>query len=174
MPSALRKLLQTDGTPIYEKIIVPGQAHIMKINKRIPNWSKGIIPVLQQLIEQDPDTAYAYTCSPAVTHISKLKNEGSFCGYRNIQMLTSFVIADKFRGHEVFEGKVPTIFDIQDTIEDAWDVGIHSYNRISTGGIKGTRRYIGTPEVRVQKRQIPSQTTNDRQAQAFFEYLNIP
>lgn len=51
-------------------------------------------------------------------------------------------------GFEHFEGTLPSIFRIQDLIEAAWDLGYNSNGRVETGGIKGTRKYIGTPEVR--------------------------
>jgi len=51
------------------------------------------------------------------------------------------------KGHETFGGKLPSIFQIQDYIEGAWDHGINVQGRIETGGIRGTRKYIGTPEV---------------------------
>jgi hypothetical protein len=62
-------------------------------------------------------------------------------------MMTSYIIGAKSQGHQIFEGKIPTIFKIQDYIENAWDLGINSQGRAETGGIKGTRKYIGTPEV---------------------------
>lgn len=72
---------------------------------------------------------------------------GGFCGYRNIQMLTSYIIEAKSQGHEKFKGKIPSIFAIQDYIENAWDFGINATGREETGGIRGTRKYIGTPDV---------------------------
>ena len=33
-------------------------------------------------------------------------------------------------------------------IESAWDKGINDTGRVETGGIRGTRKYIGTPEAR--------------------------
>lgn len=72
---------------------------------------------------------------------------GGFCGYRNIQMLVSNMAPLKVKGYDKFEGKVPTIFQIQDYIENAWDSGYNSSGREETGGIKGTRKYIGTPDV---------------------------
>ncbi|KAK4984079.1 hypothetical protein LTR50_006821 [Elasticomyces elasticus] len=32
-------------------------------------------------------------------------------------------------------------------IEQAWDLGYNKFGRDQTGGIRGTRKYIGTPEV---------------------------
>ena len=115
--------------------------------KKIGNYVPGVMPVLEKLIEQDPDTAYAYTCHPSVEHVSKLKKEGGFCGYRNIQMLASYIVNNQSQGHYHFKDKIPSIFDIQGFIEHAWDVGINSVGRAETGGIIGSRKYIGTPEV---------------------------
>ncbi|KAL0779373.1 hypothetical protein CaCOL14_003858 [Colletotrichum acutatum] len=83
--------------------------------------------------------------------------EGGFCGYRNIQMMISYIIGANAPGVDHFRGRLPTIFEIQELIERAWDLGINSQGRIETGGIKGTRKYIGTPE-----------------AQALFVGLQIP
>lgn len=80
---------------------------------------------------------------------------GGFCGYRNIQMMCSYIIGAESQGHEGFNGKIPSIFDIQDYIETAWDFGINSQGRIETGGIRGTRKYIGTPDVSIPTRTAP-------------------
>ncbi|CAJ2507471.1 Uu.00g086570.m01.CDS01 [Anthostomella pinea] len=119
--------------------------------------AEGVISVLEQLLEQNSTTQYAYLCHPTVQHISKLRREGGFCGYRNIQMLSSYVVGASAPGAEVFRGKIPSIFRIQDYIENAWDMGICAQGRVETGGVKGTRKYIGTPE-----------------AQAMFLSLQIP
>ena len=78
-----------------------------------------------------------------------LNPTGSFCGYRNIQMLISYIIASQSTGAQLFGESFPTIFQIQDLIENAWDDGFNSQGRSETGGVKGTRKYIGTPEVRL-------------------------
>ncbi|KAH9909816.1 peptidase family C78-domain-containing protein [Xylariomycetidae sp. FL2044] len=136
---------------------------------KMPNWlvsllkkgvyesTAGVIPVLEQLLQQNPTTQHAYLCHPATQHISKLRREGGFCGYRNIQMLVSYITGAGAAGAEIFRGKIPTIFRIQDYIEHAWDQGINARGRTETGGIRGTRKYIGTPE-----------------AQAMFMGLQIP
>ncbi|KAH6987291.1 peptidase family C78-domain-containing protein [Ilyonectria sp. MPI-CAGE-AT-0026] len=135
MPPWLVELLQQEGQVINE----------------------GVMPVLGQLLEQSPSTQYAYLCHPQVQHVSKLRREGGFCGYRNIQMLTSHIIGARSTGADLFGPTFPTIFEIQDLIENAWDMGFNAQGRIETGGVKGTRKYIGTPE-----------------AQAVFCSLSIP
>lgn len=40
-----------------------------------------------------------------------------------------------------------TVVDIQELIETAWTDGFNAHGRIETGGIKGTRKHIGTSEV---------------------------
>lgn len=137
--------------------------------KQMPDWlvqmlkrdgqvvGHDVIPVLRQMLEQSASTEYAYLCHPCVQHVSKLRREGGFCGYRNIQMVSSYIFGSEYEGSHHFSGKLPSIFDIQEYIEAAWDAGINKQGRVETGGIRGTRKYIGTPE-----------------AQAMFLYLNIP
>ncbi|KAI0540957.1 peptidase family C78-domain-containing protein [Xylaria digitata] len=127
------------------------------LRKRKYTSAEGIIQVLARLLEQNSSTEYAYLCHPAVQHISKLRGEGGFCGYRNIQMLSSYIVGARVEGAEVLGGKIPSIFRIQDYIENAWDMGINTSGRVETGGVRGTRKYIGTPE-----------------AQAMFISLKIP
>ncbi|TIC99940.1 Zinc finger with UFM1-specific peptidase domain protein [Colletotrichum higginsianum] len=148
-----------------------GKAELGKYahEQKMPDWlvsllykggevkSDGVIYVLEQLLRQSKSTEYAYLCNPAVQHVSKLKKEGGFCGYRNIQMMVSYIIGDNAYGKDAFKDRLPTIFEIQEFIERAWDLGINSQGRLETGGIKGTRKYIGTPE-----------------AQALFVSLGIP
>jgi hypothetical protein len=61
-------------------------------------------------------------------------------------MLSSYVVGTDTAGAEHFRGKLPSIFRIQEWIEHAWDLGINAQGRIETGGVRGTRKYIGTPE----------------------------
>ncbi|KAF3760218.1 DUF1671-domain-containing protein [Cryphonectria parasitica EP155] len=117
--------------------------------KKMPDWlvkmlkrdgqvvGQDVIPVLKQMLQQSESTEYAYLCHPCVQHVSKLRREGG--------------------SHNQFNGTLPSIFDIQEFIEAAWDRGINQQGRVETGGVRGTRKYIGTPE-----------------AQAMFRYLNVP
>ncbi|KAL7797433.1 peptidase family C78 domain-containing protein [Trichoderma ceciliae] len=86
-----------------------------------------------------------------------LRAVGGFCGYRNIQILTSHIIGTHVTGWEQLGYDIPNIFQIQDLIETAWDRGYNARGRAETGGIRGTRKYIGTPE-----------------AQAFFSSMGFP
>ncbi|UNI19192.1 hypothetical protein JDV02_005395 [Purpureocillium takamizusanense] len=126
-----------------------------------------MIPVLAQLLEHSSGTVRAYLCHPCVQHISKLRREGGFCGYRNIQMLISYIIGAKAFGAEVFGNRVPSVFDIQDLIEAAWDMGHNPQGRIETGGIKGTRKFIGTSEAQAlfNSLQIPSPVQSFRDSE---------
>lgn len=164
MPERLRKLIESDGQhQTVRKMDSRGGLEQVQI-QAAENYAEGIIPVLEQLLSQDKSVERAYLCHPSVQHISKLNKEGTFlvllmafqncsldiggfCGYRNIQMMASYIIAAKHRGFPHFNGKIPTIFQIQNYIEHAWDLGINAQCRAETGGIKGTRKYIGTPEV---------------------------
>lgn len=81
--------------------------------------------------------------------IQRRGRSGGFCGYRNIQSLISFIISTRSSGCEIFGNDLPSIFQIQDLIEKAWEMGFNPSGRQETGGIKGTRKYIGTAEVPV-------------------------
>ncbi|KAG7419705.1 Ubiquitin carboxyl-terminal hydrolase ZUFSP [Fusarium oxysporum f. sp. rapae] len=143
------------GRFAHERKMPPWLVDLLKDEGQVVN--DGVMPVLSQLLEQSPSTQYAYLCHPAVQHVSKLRREGGFCGYRNIQMLTSNIISAQREGSNHFGRTFPSIFQIQDLIENAWDMGINAQGRAETGGVKGTRKYIGTPE-----------------AQAVFLSLEIP
>lgn len=114
--------------------------------EQVQNETPGIIPILAQLSALDRTVNEAYYCHPSTLHIGKTPKEGGFCGYRNIQMLLSYIQGGKAQGHEEFPGRTPGILKLQDHIEDAWDRGINVIGRTQTGGIRDTRKYIGTPE----------------------------
>jgi zinc finger-containing ubiquitin peptidase 1 len=117
-------------------------------NKSGTSEPAGIIEVLGRLCDQDTSVQAAYLCHPAVQCINKTKKEGNLCGYRNIQMMISFINGAKAQGSEHFPNGLPSVLGLQDLIEEAWDKGINGEGRVETGGIRGTRKYIGTPEVR--------------------------
>ena len=144
MPAWLYKQLDR-GARVSAETLIDASGRLTR-TESAANETRGIVPVLAQLCQQDPDLSKVFLCHPAVRHIFKTPREGGFCGYRNIQMLISFMQGTHFPGHEHFPGHTPSILRLQDLIENAWDQGINSSGRIETGGIKGTRKYIGTPE----------------------------
>ena len=144
MPSWLHKLLERGArVTISNRICRDGR--LLRI-QTVANEFPGVVPVIGQLCAQDDAIARAYLCHPNVTHVVKMNKEGGFCGYRNIQMLISYIQDTKSQGHESFRGRIPSILQLQDMIESAWDKGFSTTSRIETGGIRGTRKYIGTPE----------------------------
>lgn len=156
-PKGPKKLGKAElGRYAHEEKMPEWLVTMLKKNGQVVGYD--VIPVLQQLLQQSASTEYAYLCDPCVQHISKLRREGGFCGYRNIQMMCSYILGTHFEGsHNDFGGKIPSIFDIQEFIEAAWDRGINKQGRVETGGVRGTRKYIGTPE-----------------AQAMLLHLNVP
>lgn len=75
MPSWLVQLLQTgDGAvKTINKVEADGRQKKVQICE---NQQGDVIPVIAQLLEQEPLTEYAYLCHPAVKHVSKLRREG--------------------------------------------------------------------------------------------------
>lgn len=170
MPSWLQKLLQNGAKASHLNEIGTSGALVKKTTAE--NESLHVIPVLMKLCRQDRDVERAFFCSSSVRHVFKMRREGGFCGYRNIQMLVSHIKDAQRPGHERFPGNgLPSILELQDMIEQAWDMGFNSTGRVETGGIKGTRKYIGTPEVSLQK--VGSSLSNTVKAQALFLSLGI-
>ena len=146
MPEWLRRQLERGAkVTVVNQISLDGRLNRIET---IANEFQGIVPVLAQLCHQDPSLSRAFLCHPDVTHVVKMAKEGGFCGYRNIQMLISYIRDARSERHEKFVGRLPSIIKLQDLIETAWDRGYNPLGRIETGGIRGTRKYIGTPEVR--------------------------
>lgn len=113
------------------------------------NTLPGVIPKLARLLSRDSDVETAYLCIEHTVQVHKLPDEGAhFCGYRNMQMLC---LAIGLSGHqgvgEVDLSRKLSIPQLQDFIERAWSSGINAHGRVQTGGIKGTRKHVGTSEV---------------------------
>jgi len=149
MPTWLRRQIERGArVTVVNQISPTGQ--MIRV-EQVANETPGMVSVLAQLCEQDPALSKAFLCHPGVKHVVKQAREGGFCGYRNIQMVVSHIQAAKYAGHEHFPGRLPSILELQQLIEQAWDQGINAVGRIETGGIRGTRKYIGTPEVGIEK-----------------------
>lgn len=145
MPQALFKQLQDEAKITRVNTIRP-DGTIVAVEK-IPNQTAGLIPVLTQLSGSDPTVRCTYLCNPMVRHVFKKPNEGGFCGYRNIQSLITYIRDARAFGHDHFPDRVATIPELQDMIEQAWNMGFNTASRALIGNIKGTRKYIGTSEV---------------------------
>lgn len=76
-------------------------------------------------------------------------------------MMISYIQDAAATGAEHFPGRLPSILKLQELIESAWDKGINSAGRAETGGIKYTRKYIGTPEAQalLLSTNIPCEAT---------------
>ena len=144
MPKWLQATLHKNTGVRFEEVYISDRAFRYSA---LENETPLLIPKIQLLSRADHKVLHSVFCSPVVNHVSKLFKEGGFCGYRNIQMMISYL-----RGCHIpeigktFKGSLPTIFQLQDDIEAAWDSGIQTHARSETGGIKNTRKYIGTAE----------------------------
>ncbi|KAF3935577.1 hypothetical protein ABW19_dt0203476 [Dactylella cylindrospora] len=147
MPEWLRDALLIGGREILTKQIAPDGSLILRRSYSNETW--GLIPVLRQLLQVDPTVAKAYLCHPSVKHVFKEHPAANgFCGYRNIQMMASYCQKVQVYGcGRLYGRRVPSIIEIQEWIEAAWDMGINSHGRAETGGVLYTRKYIGSSEV---------------------------
>jgi hypothetical protein len=147
MPEDLQKRLQRgEPTTMFNRIGRDGRICVDRI---VENEVSGLVPIIARLCETSPNLQKAYLCHPSVQHVFKGPKQSHFCGYRNIQMLISFIQGSKVKNCQHFGKKLPGILDIQQFIEDAWDGDVGSFCRQETGGILNTRKWIGTPEVSI-------------------------
>lgn len=145
MPTWLIRLLE-DGAKVTVSNKIGHDGRLVQVEV-ISNETPNLVPVLARLSRVDKKVSRAFYCNPFTRHVAKLPNEGGFCGYRNIQMLISYVRDAQAPGFEHFVGKrLPSVMRLQDMIEHAWDAGFNPTGRVETGGIRMTRKYIGTPE----------------------------
>ncbi|KAF2086887.1 DUF1671-domain-containing protein [Saccharata proteae CBS 121410] len=145
MPRWLHKQLEA-GPKTTQQTTIGRDGKLVK-HEVVENETPAILPILAQLLAADKSVKQAYLCHPSTVHICKTPKAGGFCGYRNIQMLVSYMQGARAQGYDKFPGRTPGILKLQDLIEVAWDKGINQIGRAQTGGIKDTRKYIGTPEV---------------------------
>ncbi|MCJ1460457.1 hypothetical protein MMC28_010839 [Mycoblastus sanguinarius] len=114
-----------------------------------------IMTLISILSQKDPEVKTTYLCHDAVRYIGKIKNEdNNFCGYRNLQMLVQYLKAAKAQGYEKFGDEFLSVFKLQDMIEEAWNKGFNEYGQIQTGGVKDTRKHIGTAEAQAIFRSL--------------------
>ena len=128
MPASLSTLLSS-----------PEQAAAEKASPRL-------IPLLKKLSETDPRVKEAYFCNAQVQHVSKDRREGNhFCGYRNIQIQVSYIAHASSSIPDTI-ANIPSVVQLQEMIEEAWDHDFNPNGRLQTGGIRNTRKHIGTQE----------------------------
>jgi len=136
---------------VFRRNVIGRDGRVVTI-ERVENETAGAVQVLARLSEMDTSVEEAWFCHPSVLHICKYKHEGGFCGYRNTQMSISYLQGSKANGHQLFGDRIPTVIQMQDWIERAWDAGINDYARKQVGRLKGTRKWIGTTEVSIKAR----------------------
>ncbi|KAF8932393.1 hypothetical protein BGZ58_007091 [Dissophora ornata] len=99
-------------------------------------------------------TRRAYLADPSVVFCQGDKTDrGWGCGYRNLQMMLSYVVHQNAARQDVVSdnsgsSRIPTIPELQQQIEFAWKNGFDRAGAKQLGHtIAGTRKWIGTTEV---------------------------
>lgn len=178
MPKVLIKQLKR-GEPVRYFNRIGSDGGFVR-DRVVQNEVSGLIPILARLCAACGSLETAYVCHPSVQHIFKgLKKQGHFCGYRNIQMLLSFIQGSQADGHERLGTRLPNIIDLQKLIEKDWDNNPCLSQRTQTGGILNTRKWIGTLEVEALFRslnlthsvQIFAQTRNSRARYQLLDFV---
>lgn len=120
---------------------------IKRYNKTVTKNSIGVIPSLEPNFKKG-DTLAAYLCSATTDQLSTgFMDLGWGCGYRNCQMLMSFLEQEIQDGEPLIK-KVLDISGIQFLIEKAWKEGFDSLGAAQLEHhVFKTRKWIGTTEV---------------------------
>ncbi|KAH9827337.1 Peptidase family C78 [Teratosphaeria destructans] len=152
MPDQVRRHLINDAKA--HRVNRIGSNGRMATQTVVDNNTEGVVRIIAELCAKHETTVVTYLCSAIVKHVNKLKCDGNFCGYWNIQMLLTYFPSTPAKLRTL---GLPNVLQIQDDIEDAWRSGICPHGRIETGGIRNTRKWIGTSE-----------------ATAYFTHIGIP
>jgi hypothetical protein len=137
-------------------------AHVIS-EENDQNTLPGVIPQLARLLSRDSGVETAYLCTEHAIQVHNLPDEGAhFCGYRNMQMLCLAVgLSEQREAGEIDLSRKLSIPQLQDLIERAWDSGVNAHGKVQTGGIKGTRKHVGTSEVGTLTLTSARRITND-------------
>ncbi|KAG0246690.1 peptidase family C78-domain-containing protein [Mortierella sp. GBAus27b] len=125
-----------------------------------PIQMPGLIAKARMLLEVSKTqgiTKQAYLADPSVVLCrGDQADRGWGCGYRNIQMMLSYVTRQPVTNEESHEGRdntdpglghIPTIAELQNQIEFAWANGFDPSGASQLRGkVAGTRKWIGTTE----------------------------
>ncbi|AES98449.1 zinc finger with UFM1-specific peptidase domain protein [Medicago truncatula] len=123
----------------------------LQIKGEFHNVNGGLMNLLRNCLESDGDNSRSIL-SGYVDHFqsNKFEDVGWGCGWRNIQMLSSHLLAQKRETKDVLfggSGFVPDIPSLQRWLEIAWERGFdesgsHQFNH----AIYGSKKWIGATE----------------------------
>jgi len=140
MPDDVRDVLIREGNP--REVTFQSRDGRLRREMVYNNHTDGIIFVLSEICAMDKTTSRTYLCHNAVRHVYKIQCAGQFCGYWAIQtVLTCLQYMDPAGPQWI-----PNVLQIQNAIEAAWDRGLCEIARTELGGIRNTRKWIGSTE----------------------------
>ncbi|KAJ0045352.1 hypothetical protein Pint_05426 [Pistacia integerrima] len=123
-----------------------------QIKSNFHKINDSLVFLLRKCLEQEHDSSTTTYLSSYVDHFQSVVSEdvGWGCGWRNIQMLSSFVISERQDAKDVLfggSGFVPDIPSLQRWLEIAWERG---FDMVGSGhfnqSIYGSRSWIGATE----------------------------
>ncbi|KAL5738878.1 hypothetical protein ACOSP7_031639 [Xanthoceras sorbifolium] len=121
-----------------------------QIRSNFYHVNDGLMSLLRKCLELEPDNSVTYL-SGYVDHFqSGSEDVGWGCGWRNIQMLASYLLSQRQDARDFLFGGfafVPDISSLQRWLEIAWErgfdtIGSHHFNKT----VYGSRKWIGTTE----------------------------
>lgn len=140
MPSGVRKALIYGAEAQFTQRI--GSDGKLYTHRSVPNETCGLPRAIADLCALEANTAATYLCHPSTKHVYKIECDGNFCGFWSSQVVLTYIQHVDREGPQ----SMPHVIEMQSIIEDAWKNGICAYDKVQTGGILNTRKWIGTTE----------------------------
>ncbi|XP_024543195.1 zinc finger with UFM1-specific peptidase domain protein isoform X1 [Selaginella moellendorffii] len=143
---AARPSSSRDGCPWEVPAVIASQER----DSFVP-VEEGFVDLLRKCVVAEQQRPSAYALTSFIDHYQSTSHDlGWGCGWRNIQMLSSHLLArDEAYRKALFGGAgfVPTIAALQQWLEIAWSKGFDSDGAEHfNGAIYGSQKWIGTTE----------------------------
>jgi len=113
----------------------------------------GLLKILRNHYNYNARFIKSFNLCSSVDFIGTTFNDKTYgCGYRNFQMLLSYLYTIPLIRTVLFDGSgtIPNILTIQEALEYSWKCGFDPTGYAQMGyTVKGTKKWIGTAEVAV-------------------------
>eukprot|EP01119_Soliformovum_irregulare_P016893 TRINITY_DN4954_c2_g1_i2.p1 TRINITY_DN4954_c2_g1~~TRINITY_DN4954_c2_g1_i2.p1 ORF type:complete len:471 (+),score=115.89 TRINITY_DN4954_c2_g1_i2:191-1414(+) len=119
--------------------------------------TSGIISIISRSYDRSRGVTAKALSSPVEHFHSDMGDQGWGCGYRNIQMLTSYLLTISPYKKAIFGGNgyVPTVPKIQEFLENSWALGFDVQGAHQLGNsIANSKKMIGATECAILMRSF--------------------
>jgi hypothetical protein len=112
--------------------------------------TKDLTPLIKLAIKNRSPNNKIYICKDVNHYFTSLGDAGWGCGYRNFQMICSYLLENSYFTKQLFGGidSICTVPEIQTWMEKCWSAGFDREGRkIFNGKLTNTKGMLGTTDV---------------------------